>query len=100
MLRRMKDRRDPHYTPFGKRQAPRPRDPADVIRTLRREGVEWTGELVFRGESYGWESRVLRDRELFNSRRFIQRAPAVDWANELLKNVKRGWQTSGPLNSR
>ena len=64
MLHRMEDGRDPSYTPFGKGPAPRRRDPADIIWTLRREGVDWTGELVFRGESYGWEARVLRSGDL------------------------------------
>src|SRR6476620_10228437 len=70
ILRRMNDERDPHYTPFGKPQAARPRDPGEGLWTLRRDGVEWSCELLFRGESYGWEARVLNQGELCISRRF------------------------------
>jgi len=48
----MDDHRDPHYTPFGKPQPPRPRDPGEVLWTFKREGVHWSCELLFRGESY------------------------------------------------
>jgi hypothetical protein len=47
--------------------------------------------LLFRGESYGWEARVLRSGELSMSRRFILREPAVRWADEQRTNIERGW---------
>ena len=87
----MKDQRDPHYTPFGKPQPARPRDPGEVLRTFRREGVEWSCELLFRGESYGWEARVLNQGELFVSRRFIFHDAAVQWADEQKTDIERGW---------
>ena len=91
ILHRLEDHRDPDYTPFGKPQAARPRDPGEVLWTLRREGVDWSCELVFRGESYGWEARVLNQGELFISRRFILREAAVRWANEQQSDIERGW---------
>jgi hypothetical protein len=87
----MEDQRDPHYTPFGKPQRPRRRDPSEVLWTLRREHVDWSCELVFRGESYGWEARVLRNGELSFSQRFILRRPAVRWANIERSDIERGW---------
>jgi hypothetical protein len=88
----MEDHRDPHYTPFGKPQPERPRDPGEVLWTLRRDHVDWSCELVFRGESYGWEARVLRSGELSMSRRFILREAAVRWADEQKRDIERGWQ--------
>jgi hypothetical protein len=91
MLRGMDDQRDPLYTPFGKPQAPRPCQPGEIVWTLRREHVDWSCELLFRGESYGWEARVLRSGELSVSRRFILREPAVRWADEQRTDIERGW---------
>jgi len=88
----MEDRRDPSYTLLGKRPAPRPRDPADVVWTLRREGMDWTGELVFRDETYGWEARVLRRGELVISQRLFLREPAIGWANDQKQEIERGWK--------
>jgi len=91
MLRGMDDQRDPHSTPSGKHQAPRALDPRKSLWTLWRDGVEWSCELVFRGESYGWEARVLSRGELFMSRRFILREPAVAWGLEQRRDIERGW---------
>jgi hypothetical protein len=87
----MDDQRDPHYTPFGQPQPARPRDPGEVLWTFRREGVEWSCELVFRGESYGWEARVLRGGDLVISHRFVVRGPAIEWGQAQRANVERGW---------
>jgi len=51
ILRCMGDHRDPSYTPFGKRQAARDHVPGEALWMLRRESVDWSCELVFRGES-------------------------------------------------
>jgi hypothetical protein len=91
MLYRMEDRRDPSYTPFGKPSASKPRAIGEPLWTLRRDGVEWSCELVFRGESYGWEARVLNAGELFFSRRFILRKQASRWADEQKTDIERGW---------
>ena len=61
---------------------------------LRRESVDWSCELVFRGESYGWECRGLRNGELSLSRRFTLREPAEQWARELQREIERGWHDS------
>jgi hypothetical protein len=91
MLSRMEDGRDPSYTPFGKRRAPRMLDPREELWALRRDHIEWSCELVFRGESYGWEARVLNQGELFVSRRFIVKEPAVQWAADQKTEIERGW---------
>jgi hypothetical protein len=54
--------------------------PGERLWELRREHVTRAAELIFRGESYGWECRVLREGELFRSWRFLMRAPAERWA--------------------
>jgi hypothetical protein len=87
----MEDNRDPHYTPFGKSQAARALDPREHLWTLRRDNVEWSCELVFRGESYGWEARVLNAGDLVISRRFVLREPAIHWANDQRRDIERGW---------
>jgi hypothetical protein len=92
----MNDERDPHYTPFGTRQAPRALDPRENLWTVRRDHVEWSCELVFRGESYGWEARVLTAGELFASRRFILRGAAEQWAGEMQRLIERGWTDEPP----
>jgi hypothetical protein len=71
----MDDNRDPHYTPFGRPHTPKRQDIRETLWRFRRSGVEWSGELVFRGESYGWEARVLNQGEQYISRRFIVRDP-------------------------
>jgi hypothetical protein len=91
----MDDHRDPHYTPFGKPQAAKSPDIREALWAFRQDGVEWSGELVFRGESYGWEARVLNQGELCISRRFILREPAIHWANDQRQDIERGWHASG-----
>src|SRR6476660_4397440 len=88
MLSRMEDHRDPHYTPFGKPRAPKSRDVGEPLWRFREEGVEWSCELLFRGESYGWEARVLNQGELFISRRFILRSTVL-WADEQETDIER-----------
>jgi hypothetical protein len=91
ILPRMDDQRDPGYTPFGKRQAPRALDPRESLWTLRHDNVDWSCELVFRGESNGWEVGVLNAGDLFVSRRFILRAAAERCAHEQKRQIERGW---------
>jgi hypothetical protein len=91
MLRGMEDRRNPHYTPFGK---PRPLKSPNIrepLWTLMRDGVEWSAEPVFRGESYGVGARGLNQGELLISRRFTVKEPAVRWADEQKIDIERGW---------
>jgi hypothetical protein len=87
----MEDGRDPSYTPFGEQHAPKPRDVGELLWALRKDSVEWSCELLFRGESYGWEARVLNQGELFASRRFILRDVALRWADEQKSVIERGW---------
>ena len=47
--------------------------------------------MLFRGESYGWECRVLREGELCISRRFLMREQAERWALEQRADIERGW---------
>src|SRR6478752_25245 len=90
ILRRMEDQRDPHYTPFGKPRAPKPPDVGEPLWTFRKDGWNGSCELLFRGESYGWEARVLNQGGLCISRRFIVRTAAVRWADEQRTDIERG----------
>jgi hypothetical protein len=36
--------------------------------------------LLFRGESYGWEAQIFRDKDFTIGRRFILREEAAGWA--------------------
>jgi len=65
---------DPWYAPLLP-------PPAQVIpRTgkplweFRQEHVTWSAVLRFHGESYGWETMILRDGELKIAQRFVLRA--------------------------
>jgi len=49
-------------SPFGRPQAAKLPDIRQTLWTFRRDGVEWSGELVFRVECYGWEARVRRNQ--------------------------------------
>jgi hypothetical protein len=62
-----------------------------VLWTLRRDHVDWSCELLFRGESYGWEARILRAGEMFISQRFLLRAHADAWVAEQRADIERGW---------
>jgi len=56
-----------------------------------KDHVTWSCALRFHGESYGWESMILRDGELLISQRFVLKAAAIDWANEYRQDIERGW---------
>jgi hypothetical protein len=57
------------------------------------DGVEWSCEFRFHGESYGWDARLVRAGEFFASQRFVMRATAERWATEQRQQIERGWST-------
>jgi hypothetical protein len=87
----MEDGRDPSYTPFGKPRPLKPPDTRETLWTCRRDGVDWSCELLFRGESYGWEARVLRDRDLVLGHRFVMRGQTVEWSKTQKADIESGW---------
>ena len=73
---------EPFYKP---NRTPRPQRkpvPGEFLWELRRGPASWSGELRFHGDSYGWETQILRDGELVIGRRFPVREQAVDWAEK------------------
>jgi hypothetical protein len=80
------------YSPDRKPPPPRYYKPATTERLweLRKDHVTWSCDLRFHGESYGWESMILRDGELVISQPFILKAAAIGWANEQRGEIERG----------
>jgi hypothetical protein len=78
----------PHYRPP---QATRNR-PAERLWTVHFNHVTWSRVLRFHGESYGWETLVFRDGELFSRRgAFVAKVAAVQWGEELRKGAETGF---------
>jgi hypothetical protein len=73
---------DERWQPFGKRPSPKPQVPGETIWTVTHDHVEWSCELRFHGEDYGWDARILRAGDFFASHRFVMRTAAERWANE------------------
>ena len=65
--------------------------PGEVLWTTMVDGVEWSCEFRFHGESYGWDARLVRAGEFFASQRFVMRANAERWASEQKQQIERGW---------
>jgi len=84
---------EPFYSPnYRPPEAPRVRRPGEPLWSVRVNQVTWSCELRFYGESYGWETVILRDGELFSARgAFVTKAAAVQWGEELRKDAGRGW---------
>ena len=51
--------------------------------TIQIQRDTWSCELVFGGDSWGWEARTLREGKLFISRRFSKKVQATEWAAEM-----------------
>ena len=58
------------------------------------DGVTWSCEFRFDGESYGWDVRLNRAGEFFASHRFLLRQPAEQWAADQRRDIERGWVES------
>jgi hypothetical protein len=57
---------------------------------MRIDNVTWAAELLFHGESWGWESRLLRGGEFFGSHRFPLREQAVRWTESRKVDIEKG----------
>ena len=60
--------------------------------TIWQDRHYWTGELQFRGESFGWDVMIRRDGALVLAQRFPLHAEAARWAEELRGFIERGWK--------
>jgi hypothetical protein len=89
----------------------RPHDAADSpegsnvprrrIWTIIVDRVEWSCEVRFHGETYGWDVRLLRENEFFAAHRFPLREQAERWAFEQRRDAERAWGGLAPdLRSR
>jgi hypothetical protein len=85
---------EPFYTPGRKPTPPPHYRPAIVERLweVRKDHVTWACDLRFHGESYGWEAMILRDGELFISRRFVLNQVAAQWAEFEKADSEKGDQ--------
>jgi hypothetical protein len=78
---------DPYLA--GHRPPQRQRRPGELLWTVRKDHVTWTGELRFHGESYGWEAQIFRETDLRIGRRFILREEAIGWAESERKDSRK-----------
>ena len=63
--------------------------------TLTKRGQRIDAELVFHGESYGWECQCLHDGELAYGQRFVMREGAVAEAEaQRPRLLAEGWTAS------
>ena len=72
---------DAFYRPNRPPAPPQSPKPGEPIWTLRANHVTWSCEFCFRGESYGWEARILREGVLGIGHRFLLRRLAEAWAD-------------------
>jgi hypothetical protein len=62
--------------------------------TLHKNGKQVDCELVFRGESYGWEATFLHNGEFAYGQRFVLRALALEEADvQRRRLLNEGWAT-------
>jgi hypothetical protein len=64
----------PDYQPVQPQRQP---TPGEHVWTLRNNGRQIDCDLLFHGESYGWECRFLHDGELAYGQRFVLREKAL-----------------------
>ena len=68
------------------------RRPSEPLWNVRHNHITWSTELRFQGESYGWETTILRDGELFVAHgAFPLKGDAIRWAEEQQQEAERGW---------
>jgi hypothetical protein len=72
----------------------------EVLWTTIVDGVEWSCEFRFQGESYVWDARLVRAGEFFASQRFVMRANAECWSTEQKQQIERGWVDWHPLHGQ
>ena len=70
-----------------------PRHPqTEPLWSLWVAGVTWSCQLVFHGESYGWEAQILHNGELFAAHgAFVTKAAAVQWGQEQRRGAEKGF---------
>jgi len=68
----------------------RQRRPGEPLWTIRVNHVTYSAELMFHGESYGWEAQIFRETEFTMGRRFILREKAIGWAEAEKQAIEEG----------
>jgi len=74
----------------GHRPPVRQRKPGELLWPVRKDHVNWTCELKFHGESYGWEAQIYRETDFRIGRRFILREEAIGWAEQERQDIEKG----------
>src|SRR5262249_16890693 len=59
--------------------------------SVRRGDVEWLGFVRFQGRPFGWEGVVSWDAAWVISRLAPLREQAIQWLDELRRDIERGW---------
>lgn len=67
------------WQPFAER-AQQVRAKPKQLWTFWGIGIAWSADILFQGESYGWEVRLWRGGDFFASRRFARCDIAERWA--------------------
>jgi hypothetical protein len=81
------------YSPDRKPRPPRQRQPPDetLWTAVRQDHVTFECGLWFEGESWGWDVRIFRAGDFLASHRFMLRAQAEAWAQEMKTSILEGW---------
>ena len=75
----------PNRLPPQPARVPKPGEP---LWAFLREHTRWSAELRFHGEvSWGWKAQILREGELVLGKRFLLRAQAVQFAEEIKREI-------------
>ena len=74
----------------GHRPPARQRKPGEVVWSIRVNQENWSAELKFHGESYGWECQIFRETDFRVGRRFILREEAIGWAASERQDLEEG----------
>jgi hypothetical protein len=67
---------------------PRVPKPGEHLWSMRWRNANWHCELLFRGESYGWEAQIFRETDFTIGRRFILREEAAGWAEWMKAEIE------------
>ena len=82
-------------SPNRKPPSPRqPRPPGEPLWEFRHNHLTWSAELHDE-TPHGWDCHLLRDSELFKSRRFANRKAAIAWANTQRGTLRKLDRMSG-----
>jgi hypothetical protein len=80
----------PFYSPNYRAPTQKLAKPRELAWEFQQDQTTWRAELLFHGESWGWEAQIARDGDLVIGRRFDTKALAMQWVNLERKHLEKG----------